>query len=575
MNTPNNIGDILNKLTNVKKIKDNEWQSDCPCGGHKTPKKHLSIGDENTKAVVTCFGGTHTYEDICKSLGFSSLTYTKSLTPLTPLTTLTPKIKEIYKYVNKGKVIYETVRYEPKDFKQRRPDGKGGYIWNLQGIEPFLYHYDEIISAIKNGDTIWVVEGEKDVDRLWDLGLIATCNPMGAGKWNDNYTKTLKNAKLVIIIPDNDLIGNPKNKPTGYNHSLNITKSLFTNGIPVKLVNPFKDFKDVSDYLDSGKTLDDLLVVAEQTTLFKMVIRTTRIGGNSLMEKEFEPIKWVVPTVLPEGMTLLAGTPKTGKSRMALNVGLAVATGGMALDKIKVSKGSVLYISLEDNERRLHEHLVEIFGDTRPDLSKIEFWFETKLINEGGLDDIEEWIKNHTDARLIVVDTLQRIRPKETNGGLYAQDYNAVSPLTELASKYNIAILVIHHLNKRVASDDPMEMISGTTGLTGAVDTTIILKRKRSEAGAVMHIYGRDIEDSDIALDFTGGSWKWLGNEKQVRMSEDRKQIIDLLKITPDLTPKEVSSALQKSSGSIRFLLSKMVADGQLSYFEGKYNAIA
>lgn len=565
MNYPNNIGDILNKLTNVKQIKDNEWQADCPCGGHSTPQKHLTIGNDGNKALVTCFGGTHTYEDICKVLGFDSLTYSKD--------NLTAKeqpkvIKDIYKYIKNGQVIFETVRFIPKDFRQRRPDGKNGYIWDLKGIELCLYHHDDIKNAVKNGDTIYICEGEKDVDRLCDMGFIATCNPMGAGKWLPQYTDTLNGANQVIIIPDKD--------DAGRKHAKLILQSITGKIKNIKIIEVTGDTnKDVSDWFDNGGILENFNKLIEQTPIYKPIIRIARERGNSLMNRHFDPIKWIVPNMLPQGMALLAGTPKTGKSRMALNIALAVATGGLALDKMNVKQGSVLYLSLEDNDRRLNEHLKDIYIDKIPDLDKIEFWYETKLLNEGGLEDIEYWLKNNPDARLVVIDTLQKVRPKtDTKGGIYAQDYDAVSPLTNLAAQYNIAILTIHHLNKRPTADDPMELISGSTGLTGAVDTTIIVKRKRGENEAIMHIYGRDMEDADIALDFTGGSWVWVGNEKQVRMSEDRQAIIDLLKNSPDLTPDQIARALGKNKSTTRGLLMKMMQADQISYCDGVYNAI-
>ena len=102
-----------------------------------------------------------------------------------------------------GKLLFQAVRYEPKGFSQRQPDGNGGWLWNLQGIEPVLYRLPEVIEAIRSGETIYLVEGEKDADRLVSLGLTATCNPMGAQKWQDSYSETLRGAS-VVIVPDAD-----------------------------------------------------------------------------------------------------------------------------------------------------------------------------------------------------------------------------------------------------------------------------------------------------------------------------------------------------------------------------------
>lgn len=253
MNTPKNIGDILNKLSNVKAIKDKEWQSDCPCVGHDTPQKHLSITDTGDKALVKCFGN-HTYEDICQALEYDSLSYhtEKAETP--------KRVDKVYQYIKNGKVIFECVRYQPKDFRQRRPDGNGGYIWNLHDTELCLYHYDEILTAIKNNETIYIPEGEKDADSLWDIGFIATTSPLGADadgkKWLDSYTETLKKATNVIILADKDEVG-----LKFANYKARILKQFITS---VKLI-VFPNVKDISDWLIAGHNDEDLRDLVAKT----------------------------------------------------------------------------------------------------------------------------------------------------------------------------------------------------------------------------------------------------------------------------------------------------------------------
>ena len=246
MNTPKNIDDILNKLSNVKSIGTKEWQSDCPCQGHNTPQKHLSITDTDDKALVKCFG-THTYEDICQTLGYDSLSYNTNK-PETP-----KRIDHIYQYIKNDKVVFECVKYQPKDFRQRRPDGNGGYIWNLKDTELFLYHYDDIIRAVNNEETICIPEGEKDTDALWDIGFVATTNPLGADKdgkkWLDSYTDTLKTAKNVIILADKDDVG----LKFAY-HKARMIKPF----VSIVKVVVFPDAKDVSDWLTMGHNDEEL-----------------------------------------------------------------------------------------------------------------------------------------------------------------------------------------------------------------------------------------------------------------------------------------------------------------------------
>lgn len=242
MNAPRNIGDLLNKLTHVKPMGEGSWAADCPCPGHETPSGHFTIKDGGDKALVTCFS-VHTYDDICKALGFDSLTYAKTEAQRRERDQLT--ISAVYPYQDEGgKVLFEVVRFLPKTFRQRKPDG----TWGLQGVTPTIYHLPEVKAAIAKGETIYICEGEKDADNLRErYHLTATTNPMGAGKWRDNYSKLLVGAKLVVIFPDND-------KP-GRNHGQQVAESLNKLNIPCKLLDmPRLEIKDVTDWLNDGLT---------------------------------------------------------------------------------------------------------------------------------------------------------------------------------------------------------------------------------------------------------------------------------------------------------------------------------
>jgi hypothetical protein len=146
-----------------------------------------------------------------------------------------------------GNLLFQVCRMEPKRFLQRRPDGAGGWIWNLTGIEPVLYHLPELVSAA----LVYKVEGEKDVDRLRALGLMATCNAMGAGKWRKNYNWHLK-GKAVVILPDND--------KAGKDHAQNVARELHGIAASVKVIElpGLPEKGDVSDWLDAGGTLEQL-----------------------------------------------------------------------------------------------------------------------------------------------------------------------------------------------------------------------------------------------------------------------------------------------------------------------------
>jgi len=167
------------------------------------------------------------------------------------------KIAAVYPYVDEsGKVLFEVVRYEPKTFAQRRPDGKGGYIYNINDVRRVLYRLPDVLKAVQAGETIFVVEGEKDADALGGLGLVATTNPHGAGKWREDYSETLRGAH-VVIIPDRD--------EPGRKHADQVARSLWGKAKTIKVVElPGDGVKDVSDWLKAGGTKEELLKLVAQ-----------------------------------------------------------------------------------------------------------------------------------------------------------------------------------------------------------------------------------------------------------------------------------------------------------------------
>ena len=298
-----------------------------------------------------------------------------------------------------------------------------------------------------------------------------------------------------------------------------------------------------------------------------IVQHDTRFTACELMEMELPPVTWVVPDVLPEGVTILGGKPKMGKSWMAYGLAVAVATGGVALGNKQVERGEALYLALEDNPRRLRKRLRKVLrGEPAPE--GLDIWTRLPRLDEGGVEAIEGWLVEHPDARLVVVDTLAKVRPRQRGQHLYSEDYAALERLLPLAADHGVSILVVHHLRKMDA-DDPLDTISGSTGLSGGVDGALILKRERGKADAYLHVDGRDVEEpAELALrwDQNLASWNLMGEAHEYRMSEERRAIVELLERSgePTMAPKEIAEALGKGESATKMMLRDMVADGQV-----------
>lgn len=249
-----------------------------------------------------------------------------------------------------------------------------------------------------------------------------------------------------------------------------------------------------------------------------------------LQAMQFPPIRWVVPDVLPEGLTILAGKPKLGKSWLALDMALAVANGGSVLGR-ECEQGAALYLALEDNQRRLQRRLgrVEPHG---PWPEALEMHTRWPRFDADGLDRIRTWIKSREGARLVIVDTLAVVRPAQrAPETAHSNDYAALRGLHQLASAEGMAVLVIHHLRKSDA-EDALDTVSGSTGLTGAADTTLILTRRESEGGCILYGRGRDLEEFEAGLEFDRFACRWrdLGDPAQAFASDTRAAIFAAIK---------------------------------------------
>lgn len=300
------------------------------------------------------------------------------------------------------------------------------------------------------------------------------------------------------------------------------------------------------------------------------------LTAAELLGLDLPPMRWSVPGLVPEGATLFVGKPKLGKSWLALDISIAVAIGGVALGTRPVEEGDVLYMALEDNRRRLRKRLEKLLaGGEAPE--RLHIATEWPRMNEGGEEALKRWLEAHPDACLVVVDILKRVRPRTPpNRGVYDADYEALEAMQRLAAAHGVAILVVHHTRK-LAAADPVDEVSGSTGLSGGADGILVLKRDRGRADAYLHVTGREIEEEvELALrwDAELASWRLVGDAEQYRVSQERQDIVRVLEEAPEpMTPKEVAELLDKNPNAVKYLMWKMSKDSQLATVgKGRYS---
>jgi hypothetical protein len=291
-------------------------------------------------------------------------------------------------------------------------------------------------------------------------------------------------------------------------------------------------------------------------------------SAADLLSMELPEPRWAVESIVPEGLSVLAGKPKLGKSWLAMDLALAVAWGGVALGSTKVEAGGVLFLALEDTRRRLQSRLKKLLSRTDATaptpLTLATAWPRQ---DDGGLLALIEFLGTHSGTRLLVVDTWAKFRPRKIRGkDSYEEDYDHAGPVKALADRFGVSILILHHCRKLDASD-PIDSVSGTLGLTGCADAVLVLKRDRGRHDVVLFLSGRDLEEQELALQWDPAYCRWsiAGQAEEYRMSQERAQVVELLrKSGKAMTPAEAAPLLGKPLGTVKSLFWHMAQDGHL-----------
>ena len=230
------------------------------------------------------------------------------------------------------------------------------------------------------------------------------------------------------------------------------------------------------------------------------------ISMEELYDTAYPPRVPIVEGLIFNGTYLFVGAPKVGKSFFMAQLGYHVSMG-IPLWGCPVTKGTVLYLALEDDYARLQRRLSKMFG--MEGSSNLHFATQSKALNQGLEEQLHKFVKEHEDARLIIIDTLQKVREAGGDKLSYGNDYEIVTKLKRFSDQYGICLLVVHHTRK-MESSDSFDMISGTNGLLGAADGAFIMqKEKRTENKAVLEVAGRDQQDQRLFLNFNREQCIW------------------------------------------------------------------
>lgn len=528
------IDKILPKLQGVIPHANdmNKWEAKCPSHDDNRQSLGIAVADDN-KILLCCQAGC-TVANILGAIGLEmSDLFPEDDRPERSSSGGGWKIDATYDYCDEaGLLLFQVVRIFPKDFRQRRkarkddpPDKvKGGWIWSVKGTGLVLYRLPELLNSDPNA-LVFVVEGEKDVDNLRAIGLVATCNPMGAGKWSQRYNEALRDRRIVVI-PDND--------DAGRSHAATVVASLknfatIAGTLPLPALPPKGD---VSDWLAAGGTAAQLTQLAE--AMLGSIPEPDKfpdpIPSSRLRRPVDEADSWLLEGYLKRGsVTQFSALWKAGKTTLLAHLLKAFEKPGYFCGK-KVQASRVLYVTEESEgrwaERRdalsLHDHVEFLI---RP--------FFSKPRPQRWLDFIRyvETLQQQRKYDLITFDTIVNLWPvKDENDASQVQE--ALMPLHALTG--HAALLTVHHLRKGDGNEGTGARGSGAFG--AFVDTIMELRRfnrdDRQDRKRVLTGYGRDDDTPDeLIVELTEAGYQECGDRHDCAIREITRVLANLLPV--------------------------------------------
>jgi hypothetical protein len=528
---------VLSRLQRVQKSDKNGWFACCPAHHDRHPSLSIGIGAEG-RILLKCHAGC-TVDSIVAVIGLTLADLFPANASLPPrragagitLLDLAAHVYLPWKFLfNLGlsdergggvRVPYYLQDGTPAPRYRIRTAlvAREGSLWNKGEGEIVPYGLERLGEARKMGALI-LTEGESDAWTLWFHKWPALGIP-GAEMTRTLKPDYLEGIERLYVIQEPDAAG------AGFVRQIAARLEAWQwsgKAFAVRL----PDAKDPNELhkrdwkafpqafqraLDNAESIWQPTVPAAATPpAMPAQNGSSLVSLETLLGEQIATPRWVVRDLLPEGLILLGGKPKQGKSWFCLALALAIATGGRVLDRYQAEQGGVLSLSLEDTKPRLQERLKQLLSASAAAIpADIEFALDWPRLDQGGLAQVEEYIQAHPGLRAVIVDTWAMLAPHTKSGGRsqYEGEYSALSPLKRLADTYHLAIVLVHHLRKAGAKDI-LDEITGSTGIVGTVDTILVLKRERGQEQATLYVTGRDIpQERFLPLRFDAASGYW------------------------------------------------------------------
>jgi len=462
----------------------------------------------------------------------------------------------IIPYYEEGEIVYLRARSLANDSTAHKYIG----LFNSTGdiTAKRIFNID-LLDKIGSGNKLLICEGEFDTMIAFQNGYNAVGIP-GVNNAPTNLKSLVKDFDITIAF-DNDMAGKKGMQAL----TVMIGKKITTLNL--------KKHNDLTELFINEKIVDlfdnEFVNIGNLKPSNFQKSKLSLITAKKIQDMEFQPIEWIVDKLITPGLIILAGRPKSGKSWLSLNLSLSITRGGIALSHFKAKKAAVLYFALEDNVRRLKSRMENILNAEDDKVAPTNLYFlEDDIIfpklNDGGLDEIQKVLTEYSDIKLVIVDTLGRSRAdqKRSDNNMYLGDYDLLAVLQTFALKNKIAILMVHH-TKKGSEEYVFDEISGTTGITGAADTMLLLKKVKKQNK--LYVTGRDIEESEYNVYFDRDSCTWNVTEETqdaINISVERGEVLDLLNAEQrPMRTGEIAQRLSKEQSNVSHLLRGLKED--------------
>jgi len=317
-----------------------------------------------------------------------------------------------------------------------------------------------------------------------------------------------------------------------------------------------------------GTDFNDMAVERPARATEILTGRSSKISTGEVMRTTYKPIKWAVEGIIPEGLTVLAGRPKFGKSWMMLGLGYAISTGTPAWGYGQTRKGNVYYLALEDSERRIKDRILSMEGyfNTYPE----NFFIFTNFpkLGQGFTEELSRLLDADTNTGCVIIDTLQKIRPHSGGGkkNLYQSEYEDFETLQKLAISHGVPVIAVHHTRKRSTKGEvlnPMDEISGSSGLQGVADTLIVCVRDGNKG--TMHVTGREVDEENYPMEFIRLNMTWKISAPETKQIDVGPMILsEWFRTHETITAKEAAEQFGVNLRTAQRKLKDLIDEGKL-----------